>query len=535
MTFGFSIPVCGGQPLNFALKPGECAFVLGANGTGKSSLSQSFDVAHGERTRRIQAHRQLWFDSDLINVSPVDRTNMRTNTFNYDKQPLSRIRDPYGAHRPNVAVFDLIDQENSRARNIAAAMDQRDVASATALANTPSLLTRINDLFRISGLPIRLAIEQGAQVTASRNGGTSYSIARLSDGERNALLIAAEVLTAKDRSILIIDEPERHLHRAIISPLLSGLFAERPDCAFVVSTHDVTLANDHAPTITVLLRDCSYASDGTVCWQADLLSAEANVDDQLKLDILGARKKLLFVEGEALSLDKQLYSLIFPGASTIAKGSSRNVMQCVSAIRDADDLHWLDAYGLIDNDNRDEAEIAALKTQGIYALACHSVESIYYHPELQRRLAVRHANVTGANADTLLGEARSAALTAIEPHKDRLSKRAVLLSMRAELMRQMPKSADLEAGNAVRIDLNTAQHTAAEATRFEGLLNAGDLEGLIRRYPIRETGALGAIASKIGFQGRAQYESAVRKLIIDDNAALSFVRGMFGDLAAALA
>ena len=43
-----------------------------------------------------------------------------------------------------------------------------------------------------------------------------YGAAELSDGERNALLISAEILTAKDGTLLIIDEPERHLHRSII-------------------------------------------------------------------------------------------------------------------------------------------------------------------------------------------------------------------------------------------------------------------------------------------------------------------------------
>lgn len=534
MSFSFSIPLCDGQTLNFSLQPGEAAFLLGANGTGKSSLLHLFDNAHGDRTRRISAHRQLWFEHDVVNVSPVDRTTVRVNTFNYDKQPMSRIRDPWGASRPNISVFDLIDHENTRGREIAAAMDAGDVAGATGLSKVPGTLKKINVLFALANLPIRFAIEQGSQVTASRNGGAAYSISHLSDGERNALLIAAEVLTAKSGSILIIDEPERHLHRAIISPLLSGLFAERPDCAFVVSSHDVTLASDHAPAFTVLLRDCTYEPGGAVRWDADILPGSAQFDDALKLDILGARKKLLFVEGEPQSLDKSLYNLVFPNVSSIAKGSSKNVLQAVSAIRAAQDLHWLAAFGLIDNDNRDTSEIDALKEQGIYALPCHSVESIYYHPEIQKWLAARQSDVTGQSADVLLSEARCAALSAIAPHRDRLSRRAVLLRLRTELMRQLPKSADLELGNAIRIDVDTQQAAAAETARFDELLAAKDLEGLIRRYPVRETSALGAIASKIGFQGRSQYESAVRKLILDSASAREFVHALFGDLAGAL-
>ncbi|WP_442947933.1 AAA family ATPase [Nostoc sp.] len=55
---------------------------------------------------------------------------------------------------------------------------------------------------------------ESAQVVASKCGGTPYSIAELSDGERNALLIAANVLTVKNGTLVLIDEPERHLHRS---------------------------------------------------------------------------------------------------------------------------------------------------------------------------------------------------------------------------------------------------------------------------------------------------------------------------------
>ena len=46
-----------------------------------------------------------------------------------------------------------------------------------------------------------------------------HIFAELSDGERNALLIGSDVLTTEPNSLIILDEPERHLHRSIISPL----------------------------------------------------------------------------------------------------------------------------------------------------------------------------------------------------------------------------------------------------------------------------------------------------------------------------
>ncbi|WP_082656347.1 AAA family ATPase [Bradyrhizobium valentinum] len=528
MGIEFEVPLMDGSSLKFSMEDGEAIFILGANGTGKSSLLHHFIRQHGTRAHRISAHRQMWFEDDVINVSAVQRSQIRANASNYDQDPNSRIRDPWASSRPSAVVFDLMDSENLRAREITAAMDRRDVDKATKLSEKAGPLQRVNDLFRVANLPIQLEFAAGSQVRASRQGSPHFSISRLSDGERNALLIASDVLTAKPGTILIIDEPERHLHRSISSPLLSGLFAERPDCLFVVSSHDVTLASEYSHSKMLLLRDCKY--NGSVRWDANLLPPKEMIDDQLRLDILGARKKVLFVEGDPHSLDKGLYALVFPNVSVIAKGPSRSIQHAVSAIRASYDLHWLCPFGLVDNDNRTVEEIASLETEFIYSLPHYSVESIYYHSEVQGRVASRTGALTGANALELFSSARAAAFEALRGQGRRLSERAILLKLRAQVMQQLPRSADIQQGTPVNISIDTSAAVAAEAARFDSLLASSNLEELIRRYPVRETAALSNIAKQLGFQSRSQYESAVRKLLIDDADALAFVRGLFGEL-----
>ena len=536
MTFKFSVPLLNGTAIDFELAIGNSVFVLGANGTGKSSLLQRFDSEQGASSRRISAHRQMWFDSDQVNMSAGDSLNARTNLDSYNKGPISRFRDPYSAQRPNLAVYELTDSEHKRARAITAELDAGNVPSAIALSKIDAPIKKLNELFQISNLPVKLSIHDGAQVRASRSGGPAYSVAHLSDGERNALLISAEVLTAKAGTLLIIDEPERHLHRSIMSPMLTALFAERPDCAFVISTHDVGLAHDNPQAETLLLRNCAYHANGSVVgWDADLLAENEDLDDQLLIEILGARRKVLFVEGEQQSLDKSLYGLIFPDVSVIPKGSCKNVEQAVMAIRSAQNLHWIGAFGLIDNDNRSPADIAALKAKGVYAVSSHSVESVYFHPKIQKQLAVRHAAVTGIDPNSLIADAKAAALLLLAPHSQRLSERAVESALRAQVMLSLPRREDIQAGNPIGLTIDVGAVVQAEKAKFDSLLASKDLDGIIARYPVRETGALTGIAQKLGFQSKTQYEGAVRKLMIDDSNALGFVRGLFGTLAADLA
>ena len=57
-----------------------------------------------------------------------------------------------------------------------------------------------------------------------------------------------------------------------------------------------------------------------------------------------------------------------------------------------------------------------------------------------------------------------------------------------------------------------------------------NLEKIIAHYPVRETPVLTEVARKLGFQTRDQYESAVRRLLMDDAGALDFVKSLFGTL-----
>lgn len=529
----FSIPRTGGQPLQFEFNTGEILFVLGANGTGKSSLMQRLNREHPHNTRWISAHRQSWFDSDSPSLSPQDKRVLEENIHALNFQVDARWRDLNPGARANIAIYELVEAENSDARAIAKAARAENSQLVKELTQKDAPIDIINELLKSSNLPIELSLHQGEQVMACKSGGVPFGIARLSDGERNALLISASVLTAKPGALMLIDEPERHLHRSIISPLLTQLFKKRKDCAFIVSTHDVLLALDSPAARTLLIRGCSYKNaDEVGAWDADLVPPGTEIDELLKADILGARKKILFVEGitGGRSLDQPIYNLVFPEVSIIAKSSWRDVEAAVAGIRGASNLHWLKAFGIVDSDGRQVAEIGQLKQRGIYAVPAYSVEALYYHPEIQRRVAERHAAVMGQKPDTLLTDAKNVALAALSQHADRMSRRVAEKAIRSRVIQQIPGKAEIEAGRPVEIRIDIAAEVATERARFDTELKANNLDALIQRYPVRETPALFKIAEALGFQDREQYERAVLKLLVDDATAVTFVRSLFGTL-----
>ncbi len=389
-------------------------------------------------------------------------------------------------------------------------------------------LTILNELLKTANLPIDIAIENDEQLFARKEGSEPYSIAELSDGERNAILITANVLTAPPGTLIIIDEPERHLHRSIVAPLLLSLFEKRDDCGFVISTHDVSLPVDSPESRTLLLRSCSWGKNAATAWDTDLLEPAVAISDDVKLSILGARRKMLFVEGTKDSLDKHIYTIIFPGISVVPSGNCIDVERAVSGVRSSAELHWVRGFGLIDKDDRSDEEVQGLENRGVYALDAHSVESLYYCDYVLEKIAGRQAQIADDLAD-LVG-ARQSIIDEVSPHRDRLCARLVERRARQAVATNLPTYESLQDDPVHAVTFDATGFIEEEQQLFDGLVAAGNNDGLVNRYPVRETGALGRVATRLGFASKAKFETAVRKLLLEDEEALEHVTGKLGTL-----
>lgn len=531
LEFPLTVQTNDEEPLELSISPGQTLFVLGANGTGKSGLLQQICSDNPGTTKRILAQRQMWFGAGIHSLSPAQKRQIEDSVLQFDRSDQSRYTDQHGQQRPSIAILNVIEAENARARKIANAMGRGDEDLARRLTKAEGPIAAINGILRSSNLSIALSVHEHEQVMAAKPNSEPYDIGQLSDGERSAILLAAEVLTAKPSRLVIIDEPDRHLHPSIISPLLTLLIGKRPDCAFVVSTHDVTLPLDNPNARTLLLRSCEYHEGARRTWDADLMLGDSEIGEDIKRDILGSRRKMLFVEGAAGSLDKALYSILFPSVSVISKASCKDVERAVLGIRDAADLHWIDAFGIIDKNGRSADETKKLKGRGVFAISAYSVESLYYHPAVQIAATERLANVTGDDAKARVADAKKAALAAVASSVQNLSEGAALRVLRDQTFKNLPGKKEIAAGKPINITLHVANAVRAERRRLNRAIREGRLEFIIRRYPVRETSALNHLAKTLGFKDRRQYESAVRQLLSDDEETLEFIRSLTGGLA----
>ena len=530
MPFNLNFPTPNNGVHKLHLEAGEMLFVVGANGTGKSTLMFLFNNQNRGHSRKISAHRQTWMNSDALDMTSSVKVQTEQHIQREEQTLHSRYRDTYAAQRASMTIYELIDAENVRTRAMAAAYDAGDMDELAEAAKVEAPIATINELLHHSNIPIKITIRANERVMASKNGGPEYSAAELSDGERNALLIAGNVLTAPSGTLLIIDEPERHLHRSIISPLLGQLFEHRSDCGFVISTHDHDLPVGSLGARTLLLRSCSFSGQKARNWEADELPARAPIDDVLKRDLIGARRKILFVEGTESSLDKPLYSLVFPMVSVIPKASCHEVDQAVLGARSAEALHWLRVFGITDSDGLDGEQVATKFERGVYALPYYSVEAIYFHPWIIRSIAFRQAAVSGDDGEQLAAAAIASGVAAISGNTYRLSQKAAKKAIRKLIMEQIPNDDCLLAGDNIQIVNDAPAIHAKHKEELDTAMVDGNWEVILTACPVRESSALGNISKALGFRKRQDYQKAVRHLLVEDANALKFVRDLFGDL-----
>jgi ABC-type lipoprotein export system ATPase subunit len=516
------------------ISPAAPLFIVGPNGTGKSGLILALGRANKSRSVRIAAHRQNWMESNAVTLSPADRANTEQNIQGIDIRADARWSIWNPSQRNGLIIAGLIDADNELSRKIRVAVREDNTDEAKRLAVDLPPLEIISDLLAASGIPIVLSIGLNSTILASKKGGPEYSVAALSDGERAALLIAGMVLTAKSGSLILIDEPERHLHSSIVTPLLLQLLSKRLDCAFVVSTHELSLAVSSPSARTVLVRDSLVVGEDIAKWDLDVLEPGVDVDDLTKQAILGSRRKMLFIEGDASSLDKPLYELLFPGVTIFPRSTCSAVEYAVTSVRDTASITWMQAYGIVDKDQLTAEKIAALEIKGVFPLRVYSVEALYYNPTIVKAVAQRQSSIIGGDPSQMVSDADAALVAAISANVDRLAARMSEQVVKDQISLGMPDWKKIMAGQNVSIAVDAQAHYQVERQQLNDWLAANEVANIIARYPIRETQALAGIVAALQFKSRAQYEAAARKVVMDESEMRAFLMAKFGGLSAAI-
>lgn len=216
---------------------------------------------------------------------------------------------------------------------------------------------------------------------------TVYDAHQMSDGERVIIYIAGRVLFAPRNGIIIVDEPELHLHKSIANKLWDILESKRPDCRFIYFTHDLDFATSRNCQ-KGWIRKFNYPNK----WSIELIS-ESEIPEELLLKLLGSRKPILFCEGKPESLDRRVFEIIYPHFTIQPVGTCKNVINYTRAYNQVTNT-YCKAFGIIDKDFRTDAQLESLSKDYIFSYDIAEIENLFLSEDFVNEYAsIKHETI----------------------------------------------------------------------------------------------------------------------------------------------
>ncbi|MDZ7969839.1 MAG: AAA family ATPase [Nostoc sp. DedSLP03] len=364
--------------------------IVGANGSGKSRLGAWIErnTDNDIIVHRISAQRALELPdyaiiksleqslNDLLwgNENPQFANNQYKWSHRWGGKPETYLQNDYGK-----VLSNLFARSAERDRNHTAETRLKQVYIPVSDAPIDILVKLWEEI-----LPHRkIFLGDGKVSVKDVTYGTEYHGKEMSDGEKVALYLMGHCLCAPPGSILVIDEPEIHLHMSIMQSLWNKLEEAKPDCLFIYITHDLNFASTRVSTTSIWVKEFN----GLNKWLWETVPEVDEFPESLLLELLGNRRTIIFVEGEKGGKDHAIYQSIYRNYNVVPRNGCQSVIESVRALRLNSSFHHVSVFGLIDRDYRTDDEIQSLSTDGVFCIDVAEIENILLNEETLRLIA----------------------------------------------------------------------------------------------------------------------------------------------------
>lgn len=380
----------GGNGTTQTIETEQSILLIGANGSGKTRLGSWVEITSPQRelVHRISAQKSLTMpdSSTPQSIEHAEQNLLFGNpgwsyvhkSSKFGNKPATAFLSDF--EKLMVYLFSDETEENAKFKVACKASARRVEPPITKIDRVKEIWERIlpHRELVIGGLRIQTRVKEQQD--------NIYNSSEMSDGERVIFYLVGQCLAASRNGIIVIDEPELHLHKSVQAPLWDAIEKLREDCLFVYLTHDVDFAAAKETAKRVWLKSFDGQS-----WQWEIINEDDNLPDELLIEVLGSRKPVVFVEGENGSYDVSLYKELLSNFLVIPRGSCSQVIQSVKAFKANAQIHHLNVYGIIDRDRRVQAEITKLEQDSIYVLAVAEVENLFCTKEILDIVSTRLA------------------------------------------------------------------------------------------------------------------------------------------------
>lgn len=358
--------------------------LIGANGSGKTTFANSIREQLEKTDNGIVIPAQKLLVFPTYNSIPTYKSafadyESRQKVCLDDKQTFKAEKNddyPYSLSKQyseelRILVSALISERLERRNNFCSNAREGDIIHLNDFkSNIDEVIEIWNHLIEHRTLLCdnlgNLQIECGDE---------KYPAYKMSDGERVIFYVVGRVMLAKESSLIIVDEPEMHLHKAILNKLWDILEEKRKDCMFIYLTHDIDFASTRIANKRWLKSYSSSTSGIFENWEIESI-ADSEIPEALLMKILGSRKKVLFCEGKQGSLDRQIIELLFPNFTITPLASCKDVINYIKAYNKISNKYAV-AYGIIDRDFRTKEQLDKLAAENIYSYDVAEIENLF--------------------------------------------------------------------------------------------------------------------------------------------------------------
>lgn len=213
-------------------------------------------------------------------------------------------------------------------------------------------------------------------VYVSDKQGNEYHGKTMSDGEKYALYVIAQVLCLEEGTLIIVDEPEHYLNKGILYELWDLLEDERSDCKFLYITHDIDFAVSRRESKKIWLK--SYENNQ---WDWEEILQDENLPEEMVLKILGNKKKILFTEGEKGGAEEKLFSMIYKDYKVIPLRTCNEVIRALNGIK-TEQFPGYSFKGIIDRDYWRDEYLDSLSKNKVHVLKVAEIENLFITKEV---------------------------------------------------------------------------------------------------------------------------------------------------------
>jgi Protein of unknown function (DUF4435)/AAA domain, putative AbiEii toxin, Type IV TA system len=482
--------------------------IVGANGSGKSRIGAQIERMAGAQGHRLSAQRALNIPS-YVQPQAYEQAECTLLYGSYDAgQKLEqRVASKFGNRWGNEPVTRMLGDfqhllallfadETKRSRDYA-----RAALSVLPTEKPPKCkLDTLSEIWKVV-MPQRTLTIFDDKIEAQTTSGQKYEAREMSDGERVTVYLMGQALCAPASAIIIIDEPEIHLHRAIQGLLWDKIEESRPDCTFIYITHDLDFAATRTGARKIWLKEY----DGTD-WTWEEIPEGPALPDALLFQVLGSRRPLLFVEGDETSYDSAIYTALYPKEMVVPRQSCEKVVEATKSMSTLASLHNLSVRGLVDRDRRGDAEVGALRGDGVLVADVAEVENLLCVPEALEAVAKKLSAEDVAKARA---GAEAAVITEMAKVVDQQALSRALAEIQFRLNGFGPKIGKHDAiGLATELQtyvagINVGDTVARCRKLFDDAVAGKDYRAALRLYNCK--GVVAFVAASLGIKKKDVY------------------------------